>query len=72
MLLRGFQVNRENLMRALAALQRTLRLVPAVRRESVVRTLGIRDWRDLQLLSQLAWMDEEYLATDQEVSRAFE
>ncbi|MGH9795390.1 MAG: glycoside hydrolase family 57 protein, partial [Candidatus Acidiferrales bacterium] len=25
---------------------------------------GPRDWRDLQLLSQLAWMDEEYLAHD--------
>jgi alpha-amylase/alpha-mannosidase (GH57 family) len=24
----------------------------------------VRDWRDLQLLSQLAWMDEEYLAND--------
>ncbi|HXW18356.1 MAG TPA: glycoside hydrolase family 57 protein, partial [Candidatus Acidoferrales bacterium] len=26
------------------------------------------DWRDLQLLSQLAWMDEEYLARDPVVS----
>jgi alpha-amylase/alpha-mannosidase (GH57 family) len=27
-----------------------------------------RDWRDLQLLSQLAWMDEEYLEKDPVVS----
>jgi alpha-amylase/alpha-mannosidase (GH57 family) len=27
-----------------------------------------RDWRDLQLLSQLAWMDEEYIAKDPVVS----
>ena len=25
---------------------------------------GAREWRDLQVLSQLAWMDEEYLAKD--------
>ena len=30
-----------------------------------------RDWRDLQVLSQLAWMDEEYLARDPVVSAAF-
>ena len=33
------------------------------------QNLGERDWRDLQLLSQLAWMDEEYLASDPVVSR---
>jgi alpha-amylase/alpha-mannosidase (GH57 family) len=33
-----------------------------------MRTFAPRDWRDLQLLSQLAWMDEEYLATDAQVS----
>ncbi len=30
---------------------------------------GLRDWRDLQLLSQLAWMDEEYLEQDPVVSQ---
>ena len=37
--------------------------------EVVARTFGQRDWRDLQVLSQLCWMDEEYLARDPEVSR---
>jgi alpha-amylase/alpha-mannosidase (GH57 family) len=32
-------------------------------------TFTARDWRDLQLLSQLAWMDEEWLAKDPVVSR---
>jgi len=32
--------------------------------ETCVAHFGVRDWRDLQLLSQLAWMDEEYLAHD--------
>src|SRR5207245_2377983 len=27
-----------------------------------------RDWRDLQLLSQLAWMEESWLETDEVVS----
>jgi alpha-amylase/alpha-mannosidase (GH57 family) len=32
--------------------------------EACVAHWNVRDWRDLQLLSQLAWMDEEYLAKD--------
>ena len=32
-------------------------------------TFTSRDWRDLQLLSQLAWMDEEWLAKDPVVCR---
>lgn len=32
--------------------------------EACVAHWSLRDWRDLQLLSQLAWMDEEYLAKD--------
>ena len=39
------------------------------RRRRALQTLRERDWRDLQLLSQLAWMDEEYLAGDPVVSR---
>src|SRR5437016_3862247 len=38
-------------------------------RTRAMQSLGERDWRDLQLLSQLAWMDEEYLASDPLVSR---
>src|SRR5207253_5070537 len=29
----------------------------------------VRDWRDLQLLSQLAWMEESWFQTDDVVSR---
>ena len=32
--------------------------------EACVAHFRANDWRDLQLLSQLAWMDEEYLAKD--------
>ncbi len=32
-------------------------------------TFTPRDWRDLQVLSQLAWMDEEWFAKDPVVSR---
>jgi len=32
--------------------------------EACVAHWNVRDWRDLQFLSQLAWMDEEYLAKD--------
>ena len=32
--------------------------------EACVSHFSVREWRDLQLLSQLAWMDEEYLAND--------
>ena len=36
--------------------------------EAAVAHFGAPEWRDLQLLSQLAWMDEEYLARDPIVS----
>jgi alpha-amylase/alpha-mannosidase (GH57 family) len=32
--------------------------------EAAVAHFGSREWRDLQVLSQIAWMDEEYLAKD--------
>ena len=32
--------------------------------EACIAHWSARDWRDLQVLSQLAWMDEEYLAKD--------
>ena len=68
-LARAFQVNQERLM------SRWPRFVelhewaqPAGGAQAVV-TFTPRDWRDLQLLSQLAWMDEEWLAKDPVVSR---
>jgi len=61
---RAFQVNHERL---LARWPRFLELYewsrPAGGAQAQV-TFTPRDWRDLQLLSQLAWMDEEWIATD--------
>jgi alpha-amylase/alpha-mannosidase (GH57 family) len=68
-LLRAFQLNRERLM---ARWPRYIELADRVESQGVERSasvLGLRDWRDLQFLSQLAWMDEEYLANDVDVSR---
>lgn len=65
---RAFQVNHERLMsrwpRFVELFEWSQRLGP----ERAVEQFSIRDWRDLQLLSQLAWMDEEYLAFDPVVS----
>src|SRR6516164_1850950 len=61
---RAFQVNHERL---LARWPRFLELYewsrPAGGAQAQV-TFTPRDWRDLQLLSQLAWMDEEWIAHD--------
>jgi alpha-amylase/alpha-mannosidase (GH57 family) len=65
---RAFQLNYDNL---LARWPRYIELhgwVAAHGSDQATRTFGERDWRDLQLLSQLAWMDEEYLAKDPVVS----
>src|SRR5271163_51987 len=67
-LARAFQVNQERLM------SRWPRFVelhewsrPAGGAQAVV-TFTPRDWRDLQVLSQLAWMDEEWFTKDDVVS----
>ena len=61
---RAFQVNHERL---LTRWPRFLELYewsrPAGGAQAQV-TFTPRDWRDLQLLSQLAWMDEEWIASD--------
>ena len=61
---RAFQVNHERL---LARWPRFMELYewsrPAGGAQAQV-TFTPRDWRDLQLLSQLAWMDEEWIAHD--------
>jgi alpha-amylase/alpha-mannosidase (GH57 family) len=68
-LARAFQVNHERLM---SRWPRFVELyewsLPAGGAQAVV-TFTPRDWRDLQVLSQLAWMDEEWLAKDSVVSR---
>jgi len=60
---RAFQVH-ENLM---SRWPRFLQLQSQLRSggpEACAGYFTARDWRDLQVLSQLAWMDEEYLSSD--------
>src|SRR5258708_5105046 len=69
LLARAFQLNHERLM---SRWPRFLELhewaQPAGGAQALV-SFTLRDWRDLQALSQLAWMDEEWLAKDETVSR---
>ena len=37
--------------------------------EAAVAQFSVRDWRDLQVLSQLAWTDEEYFVADAALAR---
>ncbi len=60
---RAFQVNEIYVQRwpRFADLQAQVRSAGA---EACAARFNEQDWRDLQLLSQLAWMDEEYIAKD--------
>jgi len=68
-LARAFQVNHERLM---SRWKRFVELYewsrPADGAQALV-TFTTRDWRDLQVLSQLAWMEESWLEKDEVVSR---
>src|SRR5450631_3277077 len=68
-LARAFQVNHERLM---SRWKRFVELYewsrPADGAQAQV-TFTARDWRDLQVLSQLAWMEESWLEKDEVVSR---
>src|SRR5262249_14945379 len=68
-LARAFQVNHERLM---SRWPRFVELFewsrPAGGAQAQV-TFTYRDWRDLQVLSQLAWMDEIWLEKDEVISR---
>jgi alpha-amylase/alpha-mannosidase (GH57 family) len=67
-LLRAFQLNQERLMSRWPRFVEIHQQVTAAGNEARVG-MSVRDWRDLQLLSQLAWMDELYLANDPVVKR---
>ena len=68
-LARAFQVNHERLM---SRWPRFVELFewsrPAGGAQAIV-SFTARDWRDLQLLSQLAWMEETWLETDEVVGQ---
>lgn len=66
---RAFHVNHERLMSRwprFVELYEWSRVAGGVQ---ALVTFTPRDWRDLQVLSQLAWMDEEWLAKDTVVCR---
>jgi alpha-amylase/alpha-mannosidase (GH57 family) len=60
---RAFQVN-ENFVRRWPRFAELQAQVRSAGVEACLARFDLRDWRDLQLLSQLAWMDEEYIASD--------
>ncbi len=60
---RAFQVN-ENFLRRWPRFGELASQVRSGGAEASVAQWSTRDWRDLQVLSQLAWMDEEYLSAD--------
>jgi len=62
-LLRAFQLNHDNLMARWPRFVELYRQMTAAGDEAAI-SFSLSDWRDLQTLSQLAWMDEEYLAHD--------
>src|SRR5256712_13601200 len=68
-LTRAFQINYDRLLARWPRYVQLHQWVSAQGPERAVQTFSERDWRDLQLLSQLAWMDEEYLASDPVVSK---
>lgn len=68
LLAQGFHVNRDTLLRRWPRYVELYGRVVDEGIEDAVEHFGPREWRDLQLLSQLAWMDEEYLAHDEVVA----
>ncbi len=68
-LARAFQVNQERLMTKWPRFVELHEWSRAAGGAQALITFTPRDWRDLQLLSQLAWMDEDWLATDPAVCR---
>jgi alpha-amylase/alpha-mannosidase (GH57 family) len=68
-LARAFQVNHERLMLRWPRFVELYEWSRAAGGAQALITFSPRDWRDLQVLSQLAWMDEFWLEKDPVVSR---
>jgi alpha-amylase/alpha-mannosidase (GH57 family) len=64
---RAFHVN-ENFLQRWPRFAELRSMVQSGGAEACVGRFSAHDWRDLQALSQLAWMDEEYLTNDPVVS----
>jgi alpha-amylase/alpha-mannosidase (GH57 family) len=64
----AFHVNRDNLLNRYPRFRELfVRAQSAQRQEGAARLFTLQDLLDLQVLSQLAWFDEIYLANDPEV-----
>jgi alpha-amylase/alpha-mannosidase (GH57 family) len=61
---RAFQLNHERLMSRWPRFVELFEWSQKLGAERAPEQFSVRDWRDLQVLSQLAWMDEEYLVQD--------
>ena len=68
-LARAFQLNHERMMSRWPRFVELYEWSRTDRGERALVTFSPRDWRDLQVLSQLAWMDEYWLAKDPVISR---
>ena len=68
-LARAFQVNHERLMARWPRFVELNEWSQAAGGAQALVSVSLRDWRDLQVLSQLAWMDEYWLEKDALVSR---
>jgi alpha-amylase/alpha-mannosidase (GH57 family) len=66
---RAFQVNHERLMSRWPRFVELYEWSRGVGGAQALLTFTQRDWQDLQVLSQLAWMDEEWFSKDPVVSR---
>lgn len=66
---RAFQVNHERLMSRWPRFVELYEWSREAGGAQAIVTFTPRDWRDLQVLSQLAWMDEEWLAKDPVICR---
>ncbi len=71
-LARAFQVNHERLLTRWPRYLELFDWSRAAGGAQALVTFRARDWRDLQVLSQLAWMDEEWFTKDPVVSLAGE
>lgn len=66
----AFQLNHENLMNRYPRFKELYRRSRSIMAGAdPARTFALQDLRDLQVLSQLAWFDENYLANDPELKR---
>ena len=61
---RAFQLNQERLMSRWPRFVELYEWSRAAEGAQALVTFSVRDWRDLQVLSQLAWMDEFWLQKD--------